>query len=140
MDYDKYEEAKRLYKTANADQRYVLESLFPELREFDNERIRKALLNMIHDTADYDLWVDYDVHKDDAIAWLEKQKAINDTDEDIVEASRDASVLDMIEPKSDWGEEDEKMLNSIIEDFGDGKTSNMLQEYWLKSLKQRIGG
>ena len=26
------EDAKRLYKSANADQRYVLESLFPELR------------------------------------------------------------------------------------------------------------
>lgn len=36
---------------------------------------------------------------------------------------------------SAWSEEDEKMLNSIIEDFGDGKTSNMLQESWLKSLR-----
>lgn len=37
-----------------------------------------------------------------------------------------------------WSEEDEKMLNSIIEDFGDGKTSNMLQEYFLKTLKDRV--
>ena len=27
------EDAKRLYESANADQRYVLESLFPELRK-----------------------------------------------------------------------------------------------------------
>jgi len=30
---EKLAEAKRLYVTANADQRYVLESLFPELAE-----------------------------------------------------------------------------------------------------------
>lgn len=30
---EKLAEAKRLYQTANADQRYVLECLFPELKE-----------------------------------------------------------------------------------------------------------
>lgn len=30
---EKLEDAKRLYKSANDDQRYVLESLFPELRK-----------------------------------------------------------------------------------------------------------
>ena len=34
----KLQEAKRLYKTANSDQRYVLESLFPELREDEYDR------------------------------------------------------------------------------------------------------
>lgn len=29
---EKFKEAKRLYQTANADQRYVLETLFPELK------------------------------------------------------------------------------------------------------------
>ena len=46
--------------------------------------------------------------------------------------------LKKIKKNTAWSEEDEKMLNSIIEDFGDGKTSNMLQEYWLKSLKDRV--
>lgn len=38
---DKLKEAQRLYETANADQRYVLESLFPSLRESElvNETI-----------------------------------------------------------------------------------------------------
>lgn len=44
---EKFEEAKRLYETANADQRYVLESLFPELKELEDERIRKALRERI---------------------------------------------------------------------------------------------
>lgn len=42
--------------------------------------------------------------------------------------------------KSDkvWSEDDEIILNGIIDDFGDGKTSSMLQESWLKSIKDRI--
>lgn len=48
MDYKTFnkgclEEAKRLYKTANADQRYVLEKLFPELAESEDEKIRKEI-------------------------------------------------------------------------------------------------
>ena len=38
---EKLKEAKRLYESANADQRYVLESLFPELKESEEEKIRK---------------------------------------------------------------------------------------------------
>ncbi len=38
-DVKKLEEAKRLYKDANADQRYVLERLFPELRKSEDEWI-----------------------------------------------------------------------------------------------------
>ena len=38
---ERLKEAQRLYETANADQRYVLESLFPSLRESElvNETI-----------------------------------------------------------------------------------------------------
>lgn len=70
---EKLEEAKRLYQTANADQRYVLESLFPELAESEDERIRKELIKHLKegaegyeptgDSSDYQRW----------LAWLEKQ-------------------------------------------------------------------
>jgi len=59
----KLEEAKRLYKDANADQRYVLESLFPELAEIEDVRIRKEIIAYIK-TGTY--------HKD-WVSWLEKQ-------------------------------------------------------------------
>ena len=69
-DKEKLEEAKRLYQTANADQRYVLESLFPELKESRDERIRKELIDYINrltvtpnNINRYNTW----------IAWLEKQ-------------------------------------------------------------------
>jgi len=48
-----------------------LENAFPELRESDDEKIRKALIAMVHDRDD--LWIDYDIHKEEALAWLEKQ-------------------------------------------------------------------
>ena len=44
---EKLEEAKRLYETANADQKYVLESLFPELRESEDEKLVKNLISTL---------------------------------------------------------------------------------------------
>lgn len=52
----------------------ALLDLFPELKEeSEDEKIRKALLELVHDTTGDELWVDYNVHKEDALAWLEKQ-------------------------------------------------------------------
>lgn len=44
---DKFKEAQRLYETANADQRYVLERLFPELKESEDERTRQEIVRFI---------------------------------------------------------------------------------------------
>lgn len=69
---EKLKEAKRLYKTATTDQKYVLESLFPELKESDDEKIRKWLINTIksvpNDSIEWDV-----IDKSDILAWLEKQ-------------------------------------------------------------------
>lgn len=56
MDYETFnkgclEEAKRLYKTANADQRDVLEKLFPELMGSEDEKIRKTLIDFFSNGA-----------------------------------------------------------------------------------------
>ncbi len=47
MEQEKLEEAKRLYKTANADQRYILERLFPELTESEDEKIREKVIDVL---------------------------------------------------------------------------------------------
>ena len=70
---DKYREAQSLYQTGNADQRYVLERLWPELRESDDERIRKDIIQHFAKGIEgssfdevrekYKIW----------LAWLEKQ-------------------------------------------------------------------
>lgn len=74
---DKLKEAKRLYETANADQRYVLERLFPELKESEDEKIRKDLITFLDEiwhlgkNAKFDKWDKSDCSN--WIAWLEKQ-------------------------------------------------------------------
>lgn len=69
---EKLEKAKELYPTANADQRYVLECLFPELAESEDERIRKAIKYCIKQG-----FIGYgkieNVTPDECLAWLEKQ-------------------------------------------------------------------
>ena len=39
----------------------------------EDEKVRKALLEMVHDTTGDELWIDYNVHKEEALAWLERQ-------------------------------------------------------------------
>ena len=76
---EKLEEAKRLYETANADQRYVLESLFPELTESEDEKVRKSVIAIINNYVD-----NSNTFKPKMIAWLEKQKPItNKEDEEV---------------------------------------------------------
>ncbi len=66
---EKLEEAKRLYKTANADQRYVLESLFPELAESEDEKIRKEIIRVLKGEISFTS----EKENEKYIAWLEKQ-------------------------------------------------------------------
>ena len=51
---EKLQEAKRLYKTANSNQRYVLESLFPELREDEYDRGYYDALKWVYEHTDGD--------------------------------------------------------------------------------------
>jgi len=64
---------KELHGKSLFAERTALETLIPELKESEDERIRKALIEMVHDTTGDELWVDYNVHKEEALAWLEKQ-------------------------------------------------------------------
>ena len=75
MDYkERLEKAKELYPTANADQRYVLECLFPELKESEDERIRKTIIRFFKDNYPNEIEMyDEAVTVGKAIAWLEKQ-------------------------------------------------------------------
>ena len=65
---EKLKEAQRLYETANADQRYVLETLFPELKESEDERIRKMIISTLNRDK---ILTEDEVY--DCVAWIEKQ-------------------------------------------------------------------
>ena len=125
MDYkERLEEAKRLYETATPDQKYVLESLSPELQESEDEKIREMLIR-IYKKADMggEIFGEGITYKQ-VIAWLEKQG----------------------EQKPVWSEEDERNLKGIIDEIEANK--NNAPDYdlatydrflsWLKSLKDRI--
>lgn len=125
MDYEKaykdaLEKAKKLYGKYCINN--VLESLFPELAESEDERIRKALVWFVEHFP-YDRLDNNGVSAKEALAWLEKQA-----------------------PKPKWGEEDEIGSDATIELLE--YFINYAPEYrkptirrsidWLKSLKKRI--
>lgn len=55
------------------DSSSIVEYIFPELKESEDEKIRKAVIEMIHDTPNIECEENYNVRKEDALAWLEKQ-------------------------------------------------------------------
>lgn len=55
------------------NQRKMLVDIFPELKENEGEKIRKALIEMIHDTTGDECEDCYHVSKESVLAWLEKQ-------------------------------------------------------------------
>lgn len=73
---EKLEEAKRLYETANADQKYVLESLFPELAESEDERTINAIKQMYSFIPNKPEYIGTVAWKD-ILAWLERQSEQN---------------------------------------------------------------
>lgn len=123
MNYEKkYKEAlswiKNVYPLFEGAVKEDAEHFFPELKESEDERIRKAILTGLIDCRDApDLWwSDFGgIPIDDCIAWIEKQgeqKPINDSDEEIVEAVKDTSILDMVEPKFKVGDKIENRFSS----------------------------
>ena len=65
--------------TENVERKQWLEELFPELKESEDERIRKAILNYLTK-----MWGNSQddvcgVHVEDAIAWLEKQGQVKES-------------------------------------------------------------
>lgn len=115
---EKFEEAKRLYQTANADQRYVIETLFPELKESEDERIRKELIKHLREgaegyeptgnTEDYTRW----------LSWVEKQKEYESTDFEYV-----------------WDRTDCGDLTSALDKYSEEAIINMCHAWYDKGIE-----
>lgn len=165
---EKLKAAKRLYQTANSDQKYVLESLFPELKESEDERIRKELITFFQ-RFPYDSIESAGTNPKEAIAWLEKQgeQTINQPDFEIPFGAKDSELIEESyyipkgyhaeiikdrvtikkgEQKPAWSAEDMFKVQRICEYLCEAKkyyadipeVRDCIE--WLKSLKQRIGG
>lgn len=124
---NRYDEALERAKSAikncgdNKGRIAMIESIFPELKESEDERIRKDLLAFIKAPYVYDFIVHDRV--DPWIAWIEKQGEQKSTA---------------------WSEWDEVRLNRIVANLellnvADGDI--LLEDIdWLKSIKDRVKG
>lgn len=94
MDYEqKYKEALEkarqlcLYPTTRP---FIndLQNLFPELRESEDEKVRKGLVKAVSGTFEGNKLFGTDVTREEALAWLEKQGEKKPCDETMAEALR----------------------------------------------------
>jgi hypothetical protein len=148
---EKLEEAKRLYETANADQKYVLESLFPELAENEDKRIRKDLIIYLRSILSNKKYGDKFI--EDWIAWLEKQgekaKYHNICDKCVRQPTCQSDCfLQQGEQKPAWSEEEKGNIDIIVSrlevdiEYWESRSKRRVDEdtrviNWLKSLKER---
>ena len=65
---------KQLLDEDNPEWASEIEKIFPELKESEDERIRKKLIELFHDTVSNDeIFSDYGLDKTEVLDWLEKQ-------------------------------------------------------------------
>ena len=93
-----------------------LEYIFPELKESEDEKIRKALIRYHQSTINID-----GIKGEEILAWLEKQV-----------------------PKPKWSDDDEELLQHCCgavaaADYYTLEDKEEM-ENWLKTIKQRMGG
>lgn len=97
MDYEKaykeaLERAKGLIDFCSDSELKTLENVFPELRESDDEGIRKELMELVSSCADGEF-----PHKSEWLAWLEKQREQNHWKPCIGELVELGNVIEYIE-------------------------------------------
>lgn len=104
--------ARNLYENPSTNEalKVVLEDTYPELKESEDERIRRALIKQFS-AISMETWAG--IPKIDIIAYLEKQKE---------------------QKPAEWSEEDAAMLESIIKDY------DYLCRIWLQDYEKRLGG
>lgn len=158
MDYkEKLELAKDWYndQSTTNKEKLLLENLFPELKESEDERIKKAIhiyLDWLDGRKDYAPKGEYSIR--DMIAWLKKQGEPNwvhhkvdlsDCSEEYRKAYYDgwnncnkqhSQLKDEQNPA--WSEEDELMLTSTVNTLKLTNGAAQMKIDWLKSIKNRV--
>ena len=99
MDYEqKYKEAletaKAFYRENKDFNASFLHNIFPELRENNDEKIRKGLIKSVSRIFEGHKLYDTDVTREEALAWLEKQGENKNLDADKVIAWLVANICD----------------------------------------------
>lgn len=132
---------------ASESEKRLLEIIFPELAESEDERIRRFLVELVSNDKLIDFGGLYKVRNvlyDDVLTYLEKQKGV---EAEIEKAYKNADKIQYekgfedgvasVKP-AEWSEEDERILKGIIglidhDQHYDVSNNEMLA--WLKSLR-----
>lgn len=139
--YDKaIERAKGLIDFCSDSELKTLEHVFPELKESEDEKIRKNLITFFQ-RFPYENLKDAGLTAKDAIAWLEKQKK----EEPQIYKTRDGEVITYSENEGykvvEGSDEDEYIIEeieAIIDAYVLEENNPKALKDWLKSLKDRV--
>ena len=115
----------------------ILEEVFPELKESKDEKERKALVEMVRDRTGDELWVDYNVHKEEVLVWLEKQGEQKPIEWDADDDDKFFFLKARLKDYEDCIIYDEEL--SMCQKNNVRETTKEFLE-WLDSIKERIGG
>lgn len=129
-------------------------NIFPELKESEDERIRKQLIAVVElyygETDEQE--------KKDCLSWLEKkseQKSVEDIAKEVIKDKESAvkflKSADIMDSNGElakeyrdeqnlveWSEKDAKMLNDIIYSYQHGWSPHNGQIDWLKALPEKL--
>jgi hypothetical protein len=117
--------------------RTALETLYPELKESEGEKVRKALVEMVRDRTGDELWEDYNVHKEEVLAWLEKQGEQKPIEWDADDDDKFFFLKARLKDYEDCIIYDEELSMCQKNDVRE-TTKEFLE--WLDTIKERIGG
>lgn len=135
-------------KSALFSVRTALDTIIPELKESEDERIRKEIINYFAKGKEYLSLCS--IGKDDILAWLEKQgelvnslsKGLDNAHERIDELIQKNNKLCIkLEQKPAWSEEDESYLNTTIAYLKDAKEFKKTAENcidWLQTKTKNM--
>ena len=120
---EKLEEARVIYETASDETKRALESLFPELKENKDEKIRKALVDYFMSRLEISdknrEWAN-GITYEEIVSYLEKQKE---------------------QKPAEWSEEEEKDIqeaSDYLRDYANNCVQGGNSKLYIQSLADRI--
>ena len=155
---EKLEEARVIYETASDETKRALESLFPELKENKDEKIRKALVDYFVSRLEIGdenrEWAN-DITYEEVVSYLEKQKDQNpsersEREERLMKAlqTSNARIAELVEEnynlketKQEWGKEEEKDIqeaSDYLRDYANNCVQGGNSKLYIQSLADRI--
>ena len=130
--YDEALERARKFYDANTNEGYrkIFEEIFPQLKESEDEKIRKELVSLVLNAMGREKDSFSDDKYDSMLAWLEKHAEWTDEDEDelqrVINCVKGYGIV--AEKLCQYDKEREHIDKSVID----------YHVTWLKSLKERL--